>query len=326
MCTNLMIKGSKGQVVSARTMDFGIKFDVNLVKVPQKDDHFGFVAVRQLPRWLDEKLGITTDGMNEKGLSGALLWLPCTEYPFDEEGIFFGEFIDYVLGRYDSVTKLLEDINSGTVHVVNKIPLLNKLAPTHFIFTDTSGKSLIVEFEDNQMKTYTPKNGVMTNAPFYPEQLENLANYSGLTFRNTDQTICANHHAAQETNGSGMIGLPGDATPKSRFVKASKFSEVNVPDDSTQADMVTQAWQVLETFQVPIGTIIKMNKDENADYTQWCVVREHAGFGEINYYYYSMNNPTLNKIAMDKVNWAKDEVSVPIAQGEWFTDRTAEFK
>ena len=140
MCTNLMIKQSSEKVVSARTMDFGKKFQVSVVKVPRKDGALGYIAFRQLPTFVAELLKLTSDGMNEKGLSGALLWLPCTKYP-ENKGVPFSEFLDVVLANYESVNTLNNDIVNEKLRVTNKFSILDKITPTHFIFSDRNGES-----------------------------------------------------------------------------------------------------------------------------------------------------------------------------------------
>ncbi|PKH49387.1 hypothetical protein CXF68_01210 [Tenacibaculum sp. Bg11-29] len=357
MCTNILLKSKNGDaVISARTMDFGGDFITKLHKIPRSEKYYdilfnneteftkfkkefeitewenayGYLSTHayfKVEKW-EFEIPTCMDGMNEKGLSGATLWMPCADYPkpnITKKNILSIHLVAYILATCATVNDVVDKLEG--VNVINFSTSLNKFIPQHFVFSDSKGKSLIVEFKGGKMITHQPTNGVLTNYPFYDKQLINLKKYDDLTFENKEYTYCENDSSkcSQDTNGSGMSGkiehngLPGDATPKSRFVRASKFSEVNFEATNSQ-DAVTHIQQLIQTLQVPVGTIVPNknncgNKNENKnkwdmkngyDHTKWCVIREHNSFGKINYYYYTNDNPTLQKISLDKIDWEKD--------------------
>lgn len=353
MCTNILLK-SIHSVVSARTMDFGGDFKTRLSCVPRNQinndyllenkalkeliesfwkniskrktwrNDYGYLSTHALiSSKLTGSIEIPTcmDGMNEKGLSGATLWMPCTQFPKKSssiDNILSIHLIDYILGTCVYISDVKRELSK--VNVIHPEFIPSKKVPQHFIFSDNKGDSIVVEFENGKVVTHFPSNGVLTNAPFYTSHLEHLDHFNSLTFHNTQCTNCTNEKGEekpiQETNGSGMygvngqFGLPGDSTPKSRFVRASKYSAVNF-NPKTSQEAVTRIWQIIETLQVPEGSILpKLKKcipfsihSEKPDHTKWVVIREHKGEQGLNYFFYTKDNPTLNKISLNDMDW-----------------------
>lgn len=360
MCTNISIplNGQTGNLFSARTMDFGIPFKTVLKKFAVNDAlpngpqpslyplkwnaKIGFIAV--VMEITEE--GISTpvpgvwDGMNSEGLSVATLWLPGSEYPklkLEDKNRLWPVYVPaWVLSNFKTIDEVEKEIDS--IHI-EKIPFKGDKLGYHFMIQDTKGGCLLIEFKDGQViKTRTTDGlgGILTNAPFYDEQLANLKRYEKLTPENTLIQY------GQETNGSGMLGkegeypgLPGDATPPSRFVRTAKMclspfvptpNNPNIKDPGIDVtrQAVGFAWQLLQTVWVPYGTITKKgHPDQLADYTQWAVIRDYVNK---HYYFYSAFNPTLHRIELDKVDFTtSDHSAVPIASDDWYSDATNKF-
>ena len=108
-------------------------------------------------------------------------------------------------------------------------PALGFAAPVHFIVTEPSGKAIVIEYLKGEMKIFDAPLGVITNAPSYDWHETNLRNYINLS------PVALPGKKLQDLNfkplggGSGMIGLPGDFTPPSRFVRAVAFSQTARP-------------------------------------------------------------------------------------------------
>lgn len=133
---------------------------------------YGFIAVNTL----GEKT-VYCDGMNEKGLSAANLYLKETSYPVPKQGdkiIDVMNIVGWILGNFqsvDEVKKALENtIIWGNIYKPWKI-----VCPLHIIVHDAKGKSLIIEWLDGTMKAYENENSfcVLTNSPPYEEQIKN---------------------------------------------------------------------------------------------------------------------------------------------------------
>ncbi len=116
--------------------------------------------------------------------------------------------------------------------------------PVHYIVTDASGKSLVLEYIDRELKIHTNPLGVMTNAPTFDWHMTNLSNYVTMSAKNVEKVDLAGKEILGLGQGSGMLGLPGDFTPPSRFVQAVAFSKSALPVEKAN-EGVLQAFHIL---------------------------------------------------------------------------------
>ena len=111
--------------------------------------------------------------------------------------------------------------------------------------------------------------------------------------------------------GSGMLGLPGDFTPPSRFVRAVAFSQsVFTPKVGDEA--VLEAFHVLNQFDIPKGAAREREKDEHgnvlADYTIWTAASD---LKTKRYYFRTYDNSQIQMLDLMKMNIdGKDVVKI----------------
>jgi choloylglycine hydrolase len=171
------------------------------------------------------------DGMNSEGLSAAALWLaPGTNYPLAPASptaqspgeVSYLDFVAWLLSNFASVQLAQAELEGGTISIVGPPQELDGVAdpwyePLHFVVTDNTGASMIVEFVDGEGPTiYQSSNAVLTNTPTYDWHLTNIDNYFNLTL--IGQATSAS--GASNPVGGGLVGLPGDSLSASRFVRA----------------------------------------------------------------------------------------------------------
>lgn len=329
MCTNISMPFAANQfVISARTMDFGKNFNTVVQLVP-RGHKFPLISPPHGISWNNKYAFLGTaidftianhyysDGLNEEGLSVGMLWLPGTDYPKPalQNNMYMIDFPAWLLGNFATIAEVKAALND--VHIIGLSTFLDIYPPLHFIVQDADGNSLTIEFMNQEMQVYDNDNGIMTNAPNYPWQLANMDNYSSLTVYNNPQKSWG-----QEVNGSGLLGMPGDATPPSRFVRATKLcGTIYQPTDTQQA--VNTACQILQNMVVPYGTVVS-GTDHNkiADFTQWSVIRDHK---ERVYYFSSAFDQSLKAIDLKKLDVTQGSIrSLPITTGSWYTDVTNE--
>jgi len=116
--------------------------------------------------------------------------------------------------------------------------------------------------------------GVMTNAPTYDWHVTNLDNYMNLTAKDitTDKLGPVTLNATG--SGSGMLGLPGDFTPPSRFVRAALFSQAATPNANAD-DAVLSAFHILNQFDIPKGSVINGSVGQpTPEITEWTSVND----------------------------------------------------
>lgn len=160
----------------------------------------------------------------------------------------------------------------------------------HYIVTDLTGASLVIEPQDGRLKVYDNPLGVVTNSPSFDWHLTNLRNYVNLHPENVPPLKIGNVMVHPLGNGSGMHGIPGDATPPSRFVKAAAYvlSTQRVSDGPQGVRLVEH---IMNNFDIPKGLIL--DEKTPPEYTQWTSV---ADLGEDRYYIKTWEVPVLHGV------------------------------
>lgn len=335
MCTNISVprKAKEDALASARTLDFGRAIPATVKFIPRQQS-FPEVALPEEIKWKNKYgfIGISAnlynvpsvtylDGINEAGLSAAALWLPGSKYPKPKSGtptLYNISLVSYILGNFNNVHDVEIALSKITVIDVNQLSMSNSHPPLHFIITDASGKHLIVEFMNGKMQTYLNNIGTLTNAPSYDWHMTNLSNYESLSLNNNPAIWWG-----QEINGSGQAGLPGGAAPPSRFVRAA-FLDQTIFQPMNIQENIGLHLQILQTFTVPHGTVLKSHSGSEADYTQWGVVRDHTNRG---IYFYTDFNNTLFGINLKKLDLdSPEQKQINIVQPDWYIDVTDCFR
>jgi len=196
--------------------------------------------------------------------------------------------------------------------------------PLHFAMYDTTGKSIVVEYVGGKLNVYDNKIGVMTNSPSYDWQITNLANYVHLRPQNPNPVIQNGMTFAVNGQGFGMIGLPGDISPPSRFVKIATFLQVVYPAN-TGADALNLAEHIINNVDIPLGLAREPDSGNiTTDTTEWVVFKDltHKIF-----YYRTYADLTLRAVSMDKIDFSEKapRLKMPIVDPEMIQDKTAQF-
>lgn len=313
-CTNFLIKARDGTMVNGRSMEFAQPMASLAVVHPRGEQlqstapgggkglawtsRYGYVMLTSMG-----KEG-PNDGMNEQGLSLGFLWFPETRYQSisaEQSGkaIEVLDFGAWLLGNFASVTEVRQEV--AKVKVWGQVnPLLKGIPPLHVSLLDASGKGLVIEFADGQMNLYDNPDGILTNSPAFPWQLTNLRNYVNLGAVDV-KPLTINGRALPPTgHGAGMLGVPGDATPPSRFVRTF-FNTHNAAPVKDAAGAVNLAEHVLNAVDIPQGTDRLSGKTVAGDYTQWTVIKDltHRVL-----YYRSYGDLSLKLIDLKKLDFA----------------------
>src|SRR5579885_1242450 len=289
-CTTLLITAKDGAVVSGRTMEFGFDVKSDVMIVPAGTPMTGTLPGGATGISYTTKYGmvganalgfpVIVDGINEQGLFVSDLYFPgyagyAEVTPENARRAMAPyEFGNWLLGNFATVDEVRAHVQD-VVLASTTVDALGMAPPLHFIIRDRSGKSLVIEPIDGKLKVYDDPVGVLTNSPSFDWHLTNLRNYIGLTARNVPALeLGGNLSLPQFGQGSGMIGLPGDATPPSRFVRAVAYSQTALPA-STAAEAVLQVFHIMNNFDIPLGSVRdKSGKAMHADYTVWTSVAD----------------------------------------------------
>jgi len=243
------------------------------------------------------------EGLNEAGLSAGLFYFPkYGSYPVynpNQKDITLSDtqFVAWVLGNFETVDSIIDALS--TITVVATDPRAQTL---HWRVADKSGRQIVIEYINGIPMVYENKLGVLTNSPGYEWHISNLSNYINLHPGGVDEHAFGNISVAPLGHGTGLLGLPGDATPPSRFVRAA-FYQTSAPVRDTAEQTVEQAFTILQALTIPIGSQFTKTQQvpEIPSATQWTAVTDMTN-GRL--YYTTMFNPTIRKFDLNRIDFS----------------------
>lgn len=194
------------------------------------------------------------DAANEHGLAMAGLNFPKNAYyaPIQDgrDNITPFEFIPWILGKCQNLSEareLLSRINLVDIPFSERLPL----SPLHWMISDKNG-SIVVESMSDGLHIYDNPAGVMTNNPPFPYQLFNLNNYRGLNVSNGENSFAEDIPLDTYCQGLGAIGLPGDVSSMSRFVRIA-FNRAHAVCEKDESSSVSQFFHLLSSVEMNRG-------------------------------------------------------------------------
>lgn len=310
-CTGIKLSAKDGSIVHGRTLEFGIKIDSSIVVVPRD---FEFTGTTSKGPGLKYKAKYGTvgviafdnpalmDGLNEKGLAVGTFYFPgfagYTPLTAENQSVALSpvEFPNWILTQFATIDEVKENLSKVIIAPTIVQQWGPAPAPFHYIVFDKDGKSLVIEPRDGKLLTYDNPLGTFTNSPNFDWHMTNLRNYINLTTLNAKPLKVDGLTFNSFGQGSGMVGLPGDFTPPSRFVRAAIFSITATP--SADADEgVAQAFHILNQFDIPIGAA--QTKEGNvvySDYTQVTCVRDPQS---LKYYFKTYDDQNIKVVDLN---------------------------
>jgi len=327
-CTHITLKGADGTIVSGRTMEWG-DFDLhmNLLVVPRSSalkSHpmpdgkagknwkakYGFVGIDMLDM-------AYIDAMNEKGLSALMLYFPgSAEYPkYDPaqaaDSITAADIVKWAVSSFENVDQVREALASTRVASFSH-PSVGGQVDMHWAIADADGNQIVVEYVDGKLDIYDAKLGVMTNSPPYDWHLTNLRNYINMRPVAWPAMKIADMELKPIGVGSGMLGLPGDITPPSRFIRAVAFSQT-ARKTTDGYDTVIELFRILDNFNVPIDDIDpKQLKALELDPVRFSGTQYTSAYDMKNLvlYYHTDNNRTVRKVDLTAIDFGSLKKSI----------------
>ena len=270
-CTGITLKSKDGAVIAARTIEWAESVMNNMyVVVPRNQelqsltpsgmDGVTFKAKHGFIGLAVEQKEFMVEGINEKGLSAGLFYFPnYGKYqPYDEtkkdQCLADFQVVSYVLAECSNIDEVKEALSK--VRIINIDP---RSSTVHWRFTEPSGRQVVLEIVDEVMHFYENPLGVLTNSPGIEWHWTNLNNYINLQPGNAPEHSFGPLDMKNLGHGSGLLGLPGDFTPPSRFVRAA-FFQLTAPQQPTARESVVQAFHLLNNFDIPTGTELPWGK------------------------------------------------------------------
>ncbi|KLU06376.1 Choloylglycine hydrolase [Rhodopirellula islandica] len=327
-CTGITIRPADGSVVFARTMEFGIDLRSNVIIVPRGHSFEGTAPGGKPGMQWTSKFGIVgtnafdepliADGLNEKGLHVGLFYFPGfakyqeVKSTDAERTLAPWELCSYLLGMCGSVDEAVEAAN----HVLVGEVVMEKMGfvpPLHLVATDSSGESMVFEYVDGKLNVHANPLGVVTNSPPFDWHMTNLRNYINLTPQNSGGLDLAGNKIEALGQGSGMLGLPGDFTPPSRFVRAVAYTQSALPVETAEQG-VLQAFHLLNQFDIPKGAATSTeNGKEVADYTLWTNV---VDLKNLRHYFRTYENSQIRMVDLQQLDFDAKTISTVSMRGD----------
>ena len=245
------------------------------------------------------------DATNEKGLSIAGLNFPITAKYYnsvnDKNNIGVFELIPWILRNCSSVDEardLLTETNVVKMDFNEKF----KSAELHWMISDRD-YSIVLECVQEGMKIYYNPVHILTNNPEFPMQVFNLNNYMGLTREEPETRFAEGFYLNKYSRGMGAIGLPGDSSSMSRFVRAS-FTRLNSVCGETENESISQFFHILDTVSQTNGCVRVNGTFDKTIYSSCCNTDKGI------YYYKTYNNSQLSAIHLNHENLDKNELII----------------
>ncbi len=331
-CTGIRLTAADGTVVQARTMEFGADMQSNVIVIPR-----GYARIGTTPdgtpglKWTTKYasvgangvgLPVMVDGVNEAGLSTGLFYFPgmAGYMPYTaadaSHTIAPWELGSWILDNCATV----DEVKQGLETIVVPEVVLKQwgFCPgSHFIVVDATGESIVIEYVGGKLRVYDNPLGVLTNCPTFDWHMTNLRNYVNLSPDVSPELHVGGLTLSGFGQGSGMLGMPGDFTPPSRFVRAVAFSQTMEPVN-TGEEVVLQAFHLLNNFDIPKGSVRDVQKDthgnkivENTQWTNVCDLKQKR------FYFRTLENSQIRSVDLMKMDLnARDIVTISMAGNE----------
>jgi len=248
--------------------------------------------------------GMLTDGMNDQGVYAGLLYMPgfCEYTPAsgaDRSSLLsIVNAVAYVLGTSANVAEVKSAMADVTVWPYVFAPF-GFAPPAHLVVHDASGASAVFEWRDGRMEVFDNPLGVACNWPHFDWHLTNLRNYVNLSVTNPTPITLHGTDLSAMGQGPGMLGLPGDSSSPSRFVRAVAFG-ASLRPIATGADLETTALHILNNFDIPLGFIREDDNLSNDDHTLWSTI---SNLKDLRYVVRTYDNPIPHAIDLSKIDF-----------------------
>ena len=312
-CTGLSLTAADGSYVQARTIEWGNSALKSMYVViprgqslqsltPGSEPGLAFKARYGVVGLAVVEERFIAEGINEAGLSAGLFFFPqygsyeSYEAAQSDRTLVDLEVAQWILTQFATIDEVKASI--GDVRIVG----LEANAVVHWRIGEPSGRQVVLEIVDGVPHFYENEVGVLTNAPGFEWQVTNLNNYVNLRpgdvepYKMDEKTLRAFGATA------GFLGLPGDDTPPSRFVRAA-FFRATAPQRATAFATVQECFHLLNNFDVPIGLEHPVGEcPDIPSATQWTSAIDLTH--RVVYYKTAYNN-TIRSIDLSQIDFGK---------------------
>lgn len=285
------------------------KYVFNFREEGNSQTHYAMIGMAHVT----ENYPLYYDAVNEKGLGMAGLNFVGNAYYKEKiegkDNIAQFEFIPWILSQCATVEEArnwIKRINVLNTPFHEQLPV----AQLHWLLSD-SKESITIEAVKEGVKIYENPVGVLTNNPPFEQQMFALNNYRHLSTKEPKNTFATGLDLQAYSRGMGAIGLPGDLSSQSRFIRAT-FVKMNSISSQDEKDRVSQFFHILNSVDQQRGCCdLGDGKYEMTIYTSCCNTNKGI------YYYTTYGNHQITAVDMYKENLDNSElIHYPTIQEE----------
>lgn len=299
MCT--AVSRRQGTHYFGRTLDYEKSYGEEITIMPRRypvsfrngkvlQEHYAVIGMAHVA----QEVPLYYDAVNEMGLAVAgLNFVGNACYQAPERGrqnVAQFEVIPWLLCSCESVREAraaLQEMNITAEAFSEALPP----AQLHWLLADGE-EAVTIEVVRQGLKVYDNPVGVLTNNPPFPMQMTMLTQYQHLSARDPDNCFAPGVELTKWSRGMGAIGLPGDLSSASRFVRAA-FTAGNAEPGQTEEESVTQFFHILETVSQTKGCCrLPDSSCECTLYTSCCNAEEGI------YYYTTYGNRQISAVEL----------------------------
>ncbi len=310
-CTGISLTAADGSYIQARTIEWAygaLKSEYVIIprgETLQSYTPTGMNGIKFKARYGVVGLAVVekefiAEGINEAGLSAGLFFFPrygsyeSYESVDNPRTLADLQVVQWMLTQCATIDEVVEAVKRV------RIVALEKTAVVHWRIGEPSGRQVVMEIVGGEVNFYENEVGVLTNAPGYEWQVTNLENYVNLRPGSAQSYQLGGVTLEPNGGSTAMLGLPGDFTPPSRFVRAAFFRNT-APQRATGVDTVLEAFHLLNNFDVPIA-IENPTEHNLPSATQWTSAIDLTSR---TVYYKTAYNSTIRSIALDNIDFAR---------------------
>lgn len=285
---NLDLECSFGETVTVTPRNYPFRFR----RAGELARHYAMIGMAHV----QDGYPLYYEAVNEAGLGMAGLNFPGNARyapPAEEtDNVSPFEFIPWILGRcggLDQARKLLERVNLTDIPFSDELPL----SPLHWMLADRSG-CLTVECVREGVKVYENPVGVLTNNPPFDVLMLRLSDYMGLSDSPPTNRLAPGLPLALYSRGMGAMGLPGDLSSASRFIRAA-FTRLHSAAPGTNEESVSQFFHILRSVEQTRGCVrLEDGSCERTIYS--CCCNADRGI----YYYTTYENSQITAVDLHR--------------------------
>ena len=294
---NLDLEGSYGEHIAVVPRNMPLTFHSGEIM----EQHYAVIGTAHIAG----AYPLFYDAVNERGVCIAGLNFPGNARYDEEGGIACYEIALYLLSKCETAKEAFSLLKEKGVNGAPFHPSM-PATPLHFMIADKQD-CFTAEPMAGGIRIHENTLGVMTNNPPFEFQVMNLNNYLNLTPYEPESRFSDEFHPPAYSRGMGAMGLPGDFSSQSRFVRAA-FVKCNSPVSENSKTNIMQFFRMLDSVAMPMGSIVlEGGKLDRTIYSSCCDAEKGV------YYYKTYENSLVHAVDMHKEDLASDRlISYPM--------------